>query len=203
MSHGDRLTALPPGLSRDRLEPQRAARGDRRPRATICSASSFTPRSRTRRAASSSCARSCSTWPGSSRRWTPGSFVDEAVAAIAGRVGPSERVICGLSGGVDSSVAAVLCHRALGDRLGVHLRRQRPAPRRRVRERGAHDAPELSPEPGAGRRARAFLDGLAGVSDPEQKRKDHRPRVHRGLRGARRHGSRTRATWSRARSIRT
>src|SRR6187399_261130 len=49
--------------------------------------------------------------------WTPGSFVDEAVAAIAAKVAPNERVICGLSGGVDSSVAAVLCHRALGDRL--------------------------------------------------------------------------------------
>ncbi len=48
--------------------------------------------------------------------WTPGSFVDEAIAKISEAVGPDERVICGLSGGVDSSVAAVLCHKALGDR---------------------------------------------------------------------------------------
>ncbi len=49
--------------------------------------------------------------------WTPGSFVDEAIERIRAQVGPDERVICGLSGGVDSSVAAVLCHKALGDRL--------------------------------------------------------------------------------------
>jgi GMP synthase (glutamine-hydrolysing) len=43
--------------------------------------------------------------------------VDEAIERIRAQVGPDERVICGLSGGVDSSVAAVLCHKALGDRL--------------------------------------------------------------------------------------
>jgi GMP synthase (glutamine-hydrolysing) len=49
--------------------------------------------------------------------WTPGSFAEEAVAKVHETVGPKERAVCGLSGGVDSSVAAVLCHRALGDRL--------------------------------------------------------------------------------------
>ncbi|MEM1034743.1 MAG: glutamine-hydrolyzing GMP synthase, partial [Myxococcota bacterium] len=49
--------------------------------------------------------------------WTPSSFVDEAVAAVTAQVPPGERVICGLSGGVDSTVAAALCARALGDRL--------------------------------------------------------------------------------------
>src|SRR6185437_10488167 len=49
--------------------------------------------------------------------WTPASFVEEAVAAVRAKVGPTDRAILGLSGGVDSSVAAVLCQRALGERL--------------------------------------------------------------------------------------
>ncbi|MFQ5381638.1 MAG: glutamine-hydrolyzing GMP synthase [Dehalococcoidia bacterium] len=48
--------------------------------------------------------------------WTAGSFIDEAVGEIRERVG-RERVICGLSGGVDSAVAAALIHRAIGDQL--------------------------------------------------------------------------------------
>jgi GMP synthase (glutamine-hydrolysing) len=108
---------------------------------------------------------------GLSPSWTPGSFVDEAVAAVSARVAPDERVICGLSGGVDSSVAAVLCHRALGDRLTcifvdngllragefenvVHTMRQ---------------SFHLNLIPVDARRQ--FLDALKGVTDPEQKRK--------------------------------
>jgi GMP synthase (glutamine-hydrolysing) len=48
--------------------------------------------------------------------WTPGSFIDDAVARIRKQVGSAE-VICGLSGGVDSSVAAALVHKAIGDQL--------------------------------------------------------------------------------------
>jgi len=48
--------------------------------------------------------------------WDMGSFVDQAVAEIRRRVG-NKRVLCGLSGGIDSSVAAVLVHRAVGDQL--------------------------------------------------------------------------------------
>ena len=48
--------------------------------------------------------------------WTPASVVDDQVAAIRAQVG-DERVICGLSGGVDSAVAAALVHRAVGSRL--------------------------------------------------------------------------------------
>src|SRR5262249_40726404 len=46
---------------------------------------------------------------GLSPSWTPASFSDEAIERVRKRVGPSDRAICGLSGGVDSSVAAVLC----------------------------------------------------------------------------------------------
>src|SRR5919202_3337232 len=53
---------------------------------------------------------------GCPRRWSPASIIDEQVEAIRGQVGEG-RVLCGLSGGVDSSVAALLVHRAVGDRL--------------------------------------------------------------------------------------
>jgi GMP synthase (glutamine-hydrolysing) len=49
--------------------------------------------------------------------WTMASFIDEAVGRIREQVGSAGRVVCGLSGGVDSSVAAMLVHRAIGDRL--------------------------------------------------------------------------------------
>jgi GMP synthase (glutamine-hydrolysing) len=54
---------------------------------------------------------------GCSPDWTAGHFIADQVAAIRERVGPRARAICGLSGGVDSSVAALLVHRALGERL--------------------------------------------------------------------------------------
>ncbi len=103
--------------------------------------------------------------------WTPGSFVDEAIAKIKHQVGPDEMVICGLSGGVDSSVAAVLCHKALGDRLvcifvdnGL-LRKDEFQNVVRMMKQSFHlnliavDA------------RRKFLDELEGVTDPEKKRK--------------------------------
>ena len=54
---------------------------------------------------------------GCGRDWTPQNFITETVAAIQAQVGPTGHVICGLSGGVDSAVAATLVHRAVGDRL--------------------------------------------------------------------------------------
>jgi GMP synthase (glutamine-hydrolysing) len=103
--------------------------------------------------------------------WTPGSFVDEAVADVAARVAPDERVICGLSGGVDSSVAAVLCHRALGDRLvcifvdnGLLREREREAVEHTMRESFHLNVIVADAR-------KRFLDELAGVTDPEKKRK--------------------------------
>ncbi len=107
---------------------------------------------------------------GSSGSWRMSSFVEEAVASIRERVG-GQRVLAGLSGGVDSAVAALLIHRAIGDALSClfidnGLLRRREAdevvdiftrvyklPVRRV------DA------------SREFLTALRGVVDPEQKRR--------------------------------
>jgi GMP synthase (glutamine-hydrolysing) len=49
--------------------------------------------------------------------WTPGSFIEESIRKIRAQIGPDARAICALSGGVDSSVAAVLVSRAIGKRL--------------------------------------------------------------------------------------
>ena len=103
--------------------------------------------------------------------WTPGSFVDEAIAAISQKVKPNERVICGLSGGVDSSVAAVLCHRALGDRLvcifvdNGMLREGEYESVVQTMRSSFH----LNLVPVDARQR--FLTELKGVTDPEKKRK--------------------------------
>ena len=101
--------------------------------------------------------------------WTMTSFVEEATARIRAQVGDGH-VVCALSGGVDSTVAALIIHRAVGERLtcifvdnGV-LRLDEAQQVRRRFERLALpltfvDAAEL------------FLKRLAGVTDPEQKRK--------------------------------
>ncbi|HEX5478381.1 MAG TPA: glutamine-hydrolyzing GMP synthase [Dehalococcoidia bacterium] len=101
--------------------------------------------------------------------WTMASFVQDAVASIQAQVG-SGRVVCGLSGGVDSTVAAVLIHRAIGDRLrcifvdnGVMRLDEADQIRRRFERLQLPlqfvDASAL------------FLDRLTGITDPEQKRK--------------------------------
>ena len=115
---------------------------------------------------------------GASPTWTPANFIDQTVAEIRQRVddhaastGSVGLVICALSGGVDSAVAAALVHRAVGDRLTCiyvdhGLMRKKESELLRVtfeRDLGMNlvmvDARER------------FLDRLAGVEDPEQKRK--------------------------------
>ncbi|WP_206080599.1 glutamine-hydrolyzing GMP synthase [Polyangium aurulentum] len=108
---------------------------------------------------------------GLSPTWTPASFVDEAVEAIRAKVGPDARAVCGLSGGVDSSVAAVLCQRALGDRVVCifvdnGLLRKGEA-EQVVKMFGDHFHLRLVHVDAR----KEFLEALAGVTDPEQKRK--------------------------------
>jgi GMP synthase (glutamine-hydrolysing) len=102
--------------------------------------------------------------------WSMRSFVETSVARIREQVGDGQ-ALCGLSGGVDSSVAAVLVHRAIGDRLTCvfvdnGLLRMREAAQV-VEMFGKHLGLRLIAVD-AGQR---FLDLLAGVSDPERKRK--------------------------------
>jgi GMP synthase (glutamine-hydrolysing) len=103
--------------------------------------------------------------------WTAGQFIADQVAAIRAAVGPTRRAICGLSGGVDSTVAAVLVHRALGERLtcifvdhGLLRQREREQVERAFR---AHLGIALVVVDAADR----FLGQLDGVDDPEEKRR--------------------------------
>ncbi len=108
---------------------------------------------------------------GYDRDWSMASFVEEAVDKIRAQVGTTGTVICGLSGGVDSSVAAMLVEKAIGERLHcifVDNGLLRKDERRQVETmfRGhlhnplvVSDAEDL------------FLEQLAGISDPETKRK--------------------------------
>jgi GMP synthase (glutamine-hydrolysing) len=102
--------------------------------------------------------------------WTMSAFVDASVADIRAQVG-DETVICGLSGGVDSAVAAVLVHKAIGDRLtcifvdnGLLRKDEYESVLTSFRER-LHL--KVIGVPAADR----FLTRLADVSDPERKRK--------------------------------
>ncbi len=102
--------------------------------------------------------------------WTMASFADDAVARIGAQVGAG-RVLCAISGGVDSTVVAALLHRAIGDRLTAvfidnGLLRQGEAAQVRRRFADRLHIPVIAVDESA-----LFLERLAGVTDPERKRK--------------------------------
>ncbi len=170
MSHGDKLTELPPGF-------RAIAHSDGAPLAAIAHPErklygiQFHPEVAHTARGRDVLDAFLFEVAGLDRSWTPGSFVDETIERVQASVGPDEHVICGLSGGVDSAVAAVLCHRALGDRLtcifvdnGMLREGEFERVQHAMRDRlGLHviaiDASER------------FLARLAGVTDPERKRK--------------------------------
>ena len=102
--------------------------------------------------------------------WTPGHFIDQQVAGIRARVGDAQ-VICGLSGGVDSAVAAALVHKAIGDQLTcifVDTGLLRLHEREQVERTFSSN---LGIRLITVRAEKQFLDALAGQVEPEVKRK--------------------------------
>ena len=108
---------------------------------------------------------------GCSGLWQMGSFIDSVIAEVQERVGPDERVICGLSGGVDSSVVAALLHKAIGDRLacilvdnGLMRLNEVDLVRKTFCEHFKIDLTVVDD-------GDKFLDLLAGVTEPQEKRR--------------------------------
>ena len=103
--------------------------------------------------------------------WTPGRLAEDAVAAIQAQVGPTDRVLCALSGGVDSAVAAALVHKAIGDRLtcvyvdhGLMRKRESEILREVFAEQLGMKIIMVEAQ-------ERFHHALEGVVDPEEKRK--------------------------------
>ncbi|MEM7188702.1 MAG: glutamine-hydrolyzing GMP synthase [Pseudomonadota bacterium] len=169
MSHGDRVTALPPGFSVQGASPNAPyavlADPDRNyyglmfhPEVVHTPAGAQMLRNFTRGIA------------GMSGDWTMAAYKDQAIEAIREQVG-DERVICGLSGGVDSSVAAVLIHEAIGEQLtcvfvDTGMMRAGEADEVVGLFRDHYNIPLIHAD-----ESDLFLGELAGVTDPETKRK--------------------------------
>ncbi len=168
MSHGDHISELPPGFSALAHTDNSpiAALGDRKGRLGIQFHPEVVHTPKGRQLIENFLYRIC----GCSGTWTPGNFVSETVEAIRQQVGDG-KVICALSGGVDSAVAATLAHRAIGDRLTcifVNNGLMRHKEPERVRETfEKYMAMNLSYVDAA----EHFLGALRSVTDPEMKRR--------------------------------
>ena len=169
MSHGDKVTLLPPGF-------HVIASNDSTPIAGMADekrrfyALQFHPEVTHTNQGTAILSRFVHEICGCGREWTMPHFIDEAVAHIRQQVG-DEEVILGLSGGVDSSVAAALLHRAIGDQLTCvfvdnGLLRLNEADQ--VMETFADHLGVRVDHVDA---AAEFMRHLAGVTDPEAKRK--------------------------------
>ena len=169
MSHGDRITALPPGFSR-------YATSENAPYAVIADevrhyyGLMFHPEVVHTPHGAALLRNFVRHIAGCAGDWSMKAFRDEAIARIRAQVGGG-RVICGLSGGVDSAVAAVLIHEAIGDQLTCvfvdhGLLRLAEAQKVLALFRDSYNIPLVHVDASG-----TFLSALDGVADPETKRK--------------------------------
>ena len=170
MSHGDRVERLPAGF-------QTVARSDNSPCAAIADESrslyglQFHPEVVHTPNGFQLLQNFVRAICGCAGDWTSGNFILECVEQIRAQVGPDDHVVCGLSGGVDSAVAATLVHRAIGDRLTCifvdHGLLRAGEAEQVVDTFDRHQGVRLV----AVDAKEEFLSDLAGVTDPELKRK--------------------------------
>ncbi len=170
MSHGDSVKALPPGFKAIATTPSTpfaAAYSPERKFACVQFHPEVNHTARGEEMLSAFLFKVAQCEPS----WTPGSFAEEAVQKVRAQMGDHGRAVCGLSGGVDSSVAAVLVSKAIGDRLtcifvdnGVLRLGEAEEVVRMFRD---HFHLQLIHVDARDK----FMKALEGVSDPEQKRK--------------------------------
>ena len=169
MSHGDRVTRLPPGFRAVGIStgaPFAAIADDSRRLYGV----QFHPEVVHTPRGAALLANFVHRIAGCAGDWTMAQFRESEVARIREQVGDG-LVICGLSGGVDSAVAALLIHEAIGDQLTCifvdhGLLRQNEAQEVVELFRGAYNIPLVAVDASS-----RFLDALTGVTDPEVKRK--------------------------------
>ena len=169
MSHGDAVAAVPPGfraVARTEAAPFAAIADERRRFYGL----QFHPEVAHTPGGAALLRNFARVVAGCRGEWSMASFRARAVEVIRAQVGEG-RVLCGLSGGVDSSVAALLLHEAIGERLTcvfVDTGLLRHGEAQEVVElfRGRYDMPLVHEDAAA-----AFLERLAGVTDPEEKRR--------------------------------
>lgn len=169
MSHGDRVTELPPGFVVQGASPNAPYAVLADPKRRFYGLM-FHPEVHHTPQGARMLKNFTHAVAGMTGDWTMAAYRDEAIRAVRARVG-GEKVVCGLSGGVDSSVAAVLIHRAVGDRLtcvliDTGMMRAGEAEQVATLFRDHYNIPLIHAD-----ESELFLKGLAGVADPEAKRK--------------------------------
>jgi GMP synthase (glutamine-hydrolysing) len=169
MSHGDTVTALPPGFRTVGISanaPFAAIANDERRYYAV----QFHPEVMHTPDGAALIANFTRRIAGCSGEWTMAAFKENAIARLREQIGTGT-VICGLSGGVDSSVAAILLHQAIGDQLqcvfvDTGLLRHDEAAQVVGLFRDHYNIPLIHRDA-----SELFLTKLAGVTDPETKRK--------------------------------